>query len=253
MIGRGLDLNGAEHYKSQAFPDYEDVIFEEFVSQKDKYIPNEPYELLQLISTIARNRKIRVWMVANTVSRVCPYFSQWGLKNYLKQKIGTIDVYHFNIKDEDGKAGTIDISLERCVGAEEAPKMFWGKMYNSIQGGDFETRDYPKHPLRTGAEKLYDVRLHDLGFSFVMELKCTREGGFFIFVHPETEGKQYDIERVIQSDFSPDPLTTPRFSDTIKAEVIMRDCLKNNKVCYSDNLTGMDFEAVIKNREGGPL
>ena len=110
-IGRYCALNEAERYKSQVF-NSKRIIFEEVFTDKiylgSKERP-EPRILMQFISTVARDRDIEVYLIANTVSRVNPYVGEWGLKNVLQQKPGTIDVYHLR-----GENGVVDIAVENC-------------------------------------------------------------------------------------------------------------------------------------------
>lgn len=52
-VGRYLDLNEQQRYKSQSFPDYDYIVFEDFISS-GIYLTDEPRELASLISTVAR-------------------------------------------------------------------------------------------------------------------------------------------------------------------------------------------------------
>ena len=81
-----------------------------------------------------------------------------------------------------------------------------------------------------------------------MQLLVNAEGGMLVYVYPFT-GKR-NIKRKISNIFSDDPLTTSCFNDKINAERLMRDLISKRKICYSDNLTGGDFEQVISNRKG---
>ena len=91
---------------------------------------------------------------------------------------------------------------------------------------------------------VYEVALEYQTFAFVLQLLIDpEEGTRLLYVYPRT--KQRKIERLITDKFSDDIMTTRYFKDT-KAEQIMVDCIDNNKVCFSDNLTGNDFTNVIE-------
>lgn len=60
-----------------SYLDVDDIIFEEFMS-RNVYLPNEPNKLMNLYATIDRKRlTTRLWLVGNTISRVCPYINEW--------------------------------------------------------------------------------------------------------------------------------------------------------------------------------
>lgn len=246
LIGRCLYLSGASHYKSQAFPDYTDIIFEEVLA-KSGYLPNEPSELMELVSTIARRREIRVWMIGNTISRVCPYYSDWGLVNIPRQEQGTIDVYNFKTsqKTESGQDVIVKIAVEYCANSGNNSKMFFGRKEKSITGGSWECREYPNISTVKDYEVAYEILLKRCNFNFVIQL-CTDtiNGGVFLYVYPLTTRRK--IDRIISDDFSTNPLETDCL---LPSESIIRDCINNNRVCYSDNLTGEDFTTILKLKE----
>lgn len=252
-IGRAVYLSGMEHFKSQAFPTITDVIYEEFVTN-GLYLDNEPNMLQNFISTVARDRNINVWMIANTISRVCPYFSEWQLKNIPKQAQNTIDIYEFKRKDINNIEYTTKIAVEYCENVGSTSSMFFGTVADSITGGQWEVSEYPKLP-RNEDDKvkpyvtLYELLLRDLGFSFIVSLCIDEEtGGQWVYIKPYTNNRF--IRRVVTNAFSTDPFITTNFSRDIPAEVTMIDLINANKICYSDNLTGADFEAVLQNRKG---
>lgn len=95
-IGSVFSMSLAEQYKSLQYPDYIAMIFEEFLTN-ESYIVNEPNKLLNLISTIKRNRKdFTCFMVANTISRINPYVSDWSLNKMNTMKPSDTHYYHLN-------------------------------------------------------------------------------------------------------------------------------------------------------------
>lgn len=244
--GRILALSGAVHYKSQAFPDVEDIIYEEFLT-RNTYLPDEPNTLQDLVSTIARRRSITVWCIGNTISRVCPYFRTWELRGIPKQKQGTIDDYIYNTDqiDENGQPVVVKIAVEYCANSGNNSKMFFGEHSKAITGGAWETHEQP-HPVRDleQCQMLYELKLICNGFKFVIQLYSNDDGGLFVYVYPFTGTR--NIYRVIQSDFSDLPTVTNYFMvDKIQAERYIVDCLKHGKTCYSDNLTGDEFKQCM--------
>ena len=92
---------------------------------------------------------------------------------------------------------------------------------------------------------IYELALEYQTFAFVLQLLVDpEEGTRLLYVYPRTK-KQRKIERLITDKFSDDIMTTRYFKDN-RAEQYMVDCIANNKVCFSDNLTGNDFTNVVE-------
>ena len=242
-IGRYCDLNDLERYKSWAFPDYDYIMYEEFITDSI-YLNDEPTMLQQFVSTVARHRKITVFLIGNTLSRVCPYFSEWCLDGVLKQKIGTIELYHFHVVDAAGDDSTIDIAVEYCANANFENKMFFGHTAKQIVSGEWETHDMPKLPRKQHEyENVYEVLVEYQSFKFVLSLLCEPiDGGLIVFIYPFTG--QRKIERIIRQDISDNPLITGLLDPQRIPEARIIQCAKMRKIAYSDNLTGADFTHV---------
>ena len=76
------------------------ILFDEFITRQF-YIANEFIKFQNLLSSIIRDRpNVQIYMLANTVSKHCPYFRDMGLYRISQQEQGTIDVYTM------GKSGT---------------------------------------------------------------------------------------------------------------------------------------------------
>ena len=238
-IGRYLALNLNERYKSQVFKDYEYLIYEEFITDR-LYLDNEPRTLMQLVSTIFRDRKGTVFLVGNTLSRVSPYFHEWDLRHVLQQRLGTIELYHYHVGDD-----TIDLAVEYCANSNKTNTMFFGQASKQIISGEWDTEDLPHLPGdQQDYECVYKVCVKYQSFNFMMNLLIDEDGSKIVFVYPHT-GKT-KVDRIIQDEFSTDPMINNRLDPRHKPEAHMMDCFRFNKVCYSDNLTGTDFRHVIE-------
>lgn len=79
--GYGMTLSTAQQLKSSNFPDVYYIIFDEFLIEAGQghYLKNEVFSFLGIIETIARTRNIKVFMLANAVSEVNPYFMFFDL------------------------------------------------------------------------------------------------------------------------------------------------------------------------------
>lgn len=242
-IGRYCALNEAERYKSQVFMTKR-LIFEEVFTDKF-YLGSierpEPRLLMQFISTIARDRDIEVFLIGNTISRVNPYQGEWGLKNLLQQKPGTIDIYHLR-----GENGVVDIAVENCSVITTKSSMFFGRSAKQITSGEWETDEMPKllKPYEY-YDMMYEVMIIGGEFKYCIQLMFDPScDGLFVYVYPLT--KERKIQRVITNEFSTDPMVTKGFRADIVPENYMAQCFRRGKICYSDNLTGTDFRQVLK-------
>lgn len=243
-IGRYCALNLYERYKSQAFPGVETIIYEEFLTNRIYLGSNEnsePRILMQFVSTVARDRDINIFLIGNTISRVCPYFSEWGLKGVMQQRPGSIDIYHLR-----GENGVVDIAVENCGVVETKSKMFFGLASKQITSGEWEVDEVPKL-LKPYAyyDMLYELNIVYNEFKYVLQLLFDNEaGGAFVYIYPNTKDRK--IRRVVTDVFNVDPFVSNGLNGKIPAEHVIAECFRKGKVCFSDNLTGTDFKNVLK-------
>lgn len=80
VIGKLMFLSCEQKYKSNediSYSEYESVVYEEFIANTDKdYLPNEPQRLVNIISTIFRDRQATIYLIGNTLDgqETNPYF-----------------------------------------------------------------------------------------------------------------------------------------------------------------------------------
>ena len=85
-IGSVMALSTEQHYSGASFLDYDFIIFEEFM-ERGSYIFRESEKLQILYSTVDRKRgTTKVYMVGNTISRVCPYLKDWNLLETVRKQ-----------------------------------------------------------------------------------------------------------------------------------------------------------------------
>lgn len=240
-LGECFALSTARNFKSTGHPFIEDVILEEIMDDEGDYVEDEPVVLQHLISTIARSDTVRVYMIGNTVTKVCPYFTEWGMTNIRKQKVGTIDIYH--MQQEDGSI--VDLACEFCPPTPHKSKMFFGRAEKSVQGNSWEIKHYPLfREKQEDFENVYSITylsVSEMAFNLSLLIE-KKTGAPFVFVRP---AKHY-TDRVITGAFSKNPLHTPTLDRNNPAEVLIHNCFCDNKVMYSDNMCGTDFTHSIR-------
>lgn len=254
LIGRAHCLSTAEHQKSIMYPRVEDVIFEEFIPESGMYLDKEPSRLQSYISTISRTRKITVWLVGNTISKLCPYFTEWGLDKVNKQKLNTIDIYRRNIvvNTEDGiEENQVIVAVERCAGKGILSKMAFGSAAEMIANNEWSTDSKPL--LDTNFIDECEERYIMYVFWANLKFKCTflsYKGDYFWYIKPAS-GK-LKIDEISDTRLISDKITIHKKHTNSLTPLNAREAkvfkfLTDRKIFYSDNTTGTDFENVLAN------
>lgn len=150
-MGYAMSLAQSNRYKGTSYPKVTTILFEEFMSIDCSYIPDEINLFLNLVSTVARYRtNVKVFMLANTISKFSPYFSALGLKAHRINK-GSIITRTFT----DKKGFKTKFVIERTENVnvydnkDNKDKVVYNIFGNSgvgsmITTGDFEVHSYPK-------------------------------------------------------------------------------------------------------------
>lgn len=249
LVGSAFALTGTGHSKSLAFPKIGNVIFEEFITDEG-YLGKEVSSLTSLISTIARRDFVRVFMIGNTISRLCPYFSEWQLTHVKSQKQGTIDVYthHTDQVHEDGTEVVINIAVEYCANSGKNSKMFFGTGAKMVTSGEWESNAQPHLPKPFNTYKVkYSIYYKYQQYAYMVHL-IGDNGVRFVYVCPAPEEKPCDVIRVVTDDFSTDRRTTFYLTPLCRFDTIIIDLIEQRKVYFSDNLTGTEFWQIKKER-----
>lgn len=243
-IGYYMALTSEQHYASGAFPDVDTIEFEEFVSRSG-YLPNEPKKLQYLISTIARHRQITVYLIGNSITRVCPYFNEWQLTNIPRQKQGTIEIYKQHVDDT-----TIDIAVEFCANIGYKNKMFFGTHANAIVAGTWEVDQHPAliGDIDRDYERIYTVVIKCKNFMFLCEFLVANETGLAMwFISPKTTPLKPNTRYITDVATITDIYTTCGIRPLSDDERIMFEYFtRPDGVCFSDNLTGTDFTQCLQ-------
>ena len=148
--------------------------------ERGSYLPNEPDKLMTLYSTIDRKRgTTELWMVGNSISRVCPYISAWGLDEIFRTiKQGEIKTKIHN------DANDVKIAVEYCR-ASGGKTMAIGNASSMIDKGGWQTLPQPKLPKSLKEYKcLYRFGFQYKNFKFLCDYlvdKVEKECCFFIY------------------------------------------------------------------------
>lgn len=242
-IGYCHSLGGAEHYKSLQFPAVDWILYEELLPKNGQYLYNEPDQLQHYVSTIFRQRKGLVFLIGNTLTRICPYYSKWGLEGTIRQPLGSIKEYIFH--NENGDDTKLKVYL--CDSLNYNSGMFFGSSAKNITQGAYETDEQAHLPKDVKNYKvLYEMVLQHDYLMFYMQLLQDSEKSDNIvwYVQPKTSQIKPGT-RVVSTVFSTDPLYTRQLIGINQREQMIIDLIRRDKICFSDDLTGTEFWNVL--------
>lgn len=234
-IGYVVALSTEQNYAGASYLDVDDIIFEEFMS-RSVYIPNESNKLMNFYATVDRKRlTTRLWLVGNTISRVCPYINDWGLHSVISsQKQGTIKEIVINGNEEK-----IKIAIEYCKSTGQSSGTI-GTNAEMINTGAWETQPQPHLPKSLNCyKKLYTFGFQFKSFKFLCDYLMdieTKEVCWFIYPY----FKEFKKNLIVFSDIIKVSKFWQRdiYNISIKNEKL-RDLFmsfKENKIFYASDL-----------------
>lgn len=242
IIGFIAYISSWEDIKSVQFPNVDNVVLEEFITASG-YIFNEVEKLESMLSSILRdritNKRTRVWFIGNLESRICPYITEWNLRFIFKMNPGEIEVVERN---------GISIAVER--GKERTDKGIYAisKKGQEIETGDWGVGEVPVLKNWQKYDEVYSFIYTFKGFGF--KVHCLQEEeGLFILIHPAKKISKGD--RVVGDIESTSSLYTKTFQPLSRGEKIVFDLIRQEKVFFSDEMTGSDFWNCIQTQKRG--
>ena len=176
-IGYVMSLSTEQHLSSASFLDVGIIIFEEFM-ERGSYIPHEPDRLMILYSTIDRKRgTTKLYMVGNSISRVCPYIKDWGLDEIFRN-IKQGEIMTKEIQNEENK---VTIAIEFCK-SSGGKTMSIGNASAMIDKGSWQTFPQPKLPKNfKNYDDLFTFGFLYKGFKFTCKYLLDNKTGDTLF------------------------------------------------------------------------
>ena len=153
-IGYVVALSTEQTYAGASYLDVTNMIYEEYQARGGKYsssgyLSDEPSKLMNLYSTVDRKRgTTKLWMVGNTISRICPYYEDWNIRDIIvHQKIGTIESTYIatGFEDEEGNPEAIKIAMEYCKATGRSSHVI-GKHAQMMNEGSWQSDPQPHLP-----------------------------------------------------------------------------------------------------------
>ena len=249
-IGYVVALSTEQTYAGASYLDVENMIFEEFMA-RGAYLPHEPDKLMNLYSTVDRKRgTTKLWLVGNTISRVCPYIEEWGLHKIItEQKQGTIITKEIptGFLTEEGTEEHIKLAIEYCKSTGTSSHVI-GKHKAMLNQGAWQSDPQPHLPLSYNE---YDVMFRMMfkygEFKFIAEYLFDNVSEYCWYIYPY-KGEITDDMLVISDEvklnrhwqrnvynIDIDNITLKRLLNTFR----------ENNIFYSSDLCGTDFKQAI--------
>lgn len=248
-MGYYMGLSAWEHQKSSQYPNVTTLLFEEFTASHKlgynvTYLANESEKLMQLVSTIFRNRIGCVYLIGNTVDRTCPYFFEWELNFIPKMKDG--ESTEVTIPIDDNKVVTIYV--EKTANDKNEHSMIFGKARKVIAKGKWEENEYITIFPQGNIERIYKLYYVNR-LKFVIELCIdTDYGKLFNFIYPFTKDKIPKESRIIEPNYmllDTSGFITQDFKYDYKCEKCIYDNIRSNDTIYASNACGTDFNSLF--------
>ena len=250
-IGYVVALNTEQNYAGASYLDVDDIIFEEFMS-RGAYIGGECDKLINFWSTVDRKRgTTRLWLVGNTISRVCPYINEWGLHKLISnQKQGTIETVELptGSEDENGNEITVKLAIEHCKSSGKS-SMAIGKHKDMINKGSWQSDPQPHLPKSINSYKsTFSFIFMYQDFKFVSSYLYDEEENIYVwFIKPYNDTIR-DDSIVISDTVKPSPYWQRDIYNTNFPNKRINDILqtfRESNIFYATDLCGTDFKQVI--------
>ena len=247
-IGYAMALSTEQNFAGGSFLDVDNIIFEEFMT-RTRYLVDEPTKLMNLYATVDRKRgTTKLWLVGNSISRVCPYIYEWDLHEIIsKQKQGTIEVKEI----ESSFGDSVKLAIEYCeTTGVSSHTIGWSK--EMMSEGSWQSSPQPHLPK---SYKCYNVCFRFVfqyqSFRFISELLQDKEEKDKIcwFIYPMDDKTEIKKNTLVISDKVD---INPYWQRNIYDITINNDNLKNilatfreDIIFYASDLVGTDFKQVI--------
>ena len=168
-IGYVVALSTEQNYAGASYLDVNDIIFEEFMSRSE-YLHNEADKLMNFYSTVDRKRgTTKLWLVGNSISRVCPYLLDWDIANIIRTlKQGQIREKYLgtNTFDDNNNEIMIKLAIEYCQDTGKTSFAI-GKHKDMLNKGSWQSEPQPHLPKSRKCYRCcYRILFFYKGFKF---------------------------------------------------------------------------------------
>ena len=221
------------------------IIFDEFMT-RETYLQNEFIAFLNIVSSYIRDRDgTIIYMLGNTVSKYCPYFNEFGIKNIDKMKKGEIQIIKY---DESG----LQLAVEYCDAVSATRKVSKYFAFNNprlqmITGGEWEIPHYPHCYITINNDNLLQ-RLYIKFDDNILAVDIASDGkGIFANVHLQTHKIKDESKQIIYcKDVDTNMLHCHTLRDKpTKVHELFVKLILQNKIFFTSNDVGEIFQNFV--------
>lgn len=248
VVGFLFALTDVEHDKSTSYPKVNNIIFDEFLTNK-LYLPDEFVTFMNVVSTIVRRREtVKIFMLGNTVNKYCPYFTEMGLTNIQTMLQGDIDLYNYG---ESGLTVAVEYcKTDRSEQRKESKKYFAfnNPKLQMITGGAWELAIYPHLPMKYKPNDVLLTYYIDFADNIYSCEIIEKEGVTFTYIHEKTTPiKDLENSLIYSLDHNPKPNYNRNIlSPVTKIQKKITWYFNTHNVFYQNNNVGDGVSNYLK-------
>lgn len=232
-------VNTWETQKGQDAGELHLICYDEFMTRSG-YLSDEFVKFCNLLSSLIRDRKdCVIYMLANSVNKYCPYFTEMGLQDVDKMAQGEIRVYTYEGSD-------LKVAVEYCATVEATKKTaskyfaFENAQLAMITSGAWEIKVYPRAPYPIHEEDVFKRFYVRFGEQLLCGEIILRSPDLFIFFHRQTKDIEIDeMTPYYSSDFSTSACHVRFLKDCpTELHTLIKNLIVKNSMCFADNEVG---------------
>lgn len=233
--------NIQKRFSSVPFLNVNLIIFDEFCPKDGIYLPDE-IELFDIVlsTIIRRNEQVKIYLCGNTFDRNCPYFKKYRI-DVMNAEQGNIYVH--DLYNTDGSS--VKVAFEYCENLVSNQNRLLVSGRENIVKGQWYEKTFDKIENLKEYRNAYTFYIESVDKKYKCEyLVKGMDSAIYVCEYDEL---QYPLNsRVISKKITTSALHTPKLYPLTPEEGQIFTLLKMGKIFYSDNLTGTEFERIIK-------
>lgn len=215
------------------------ICYDEFMT-RDGYLRDEFISFCNLLSSLVRDRDdVVIYMLANTVNKYCPYFTEMGLGDVSQMEQGSLKVYNYHNSE-------LRVALEYCSPVKATEKVanklfaFDNPQLEMVKNGKWEIKNYTRAP--------YPIHDSDVIKDFYVLFNeqmirgriVQNKTDIFIFFHRQTKDVKIDDLTPFYSDDFSSSVCHVRYVNDCPTELhkLIFTLIKKNSMCFADNEVG---------------
>lgn len=220
------------------------ICFDEFLT-REAYLKGEFISLMNLLSSIIRDRKdCVVYMLANSVNKYAPYWTEFGITEVDKMKKGEIRVYSY-------PGSKMRLAIEYCAAPKATKEVndnffaFENAQLEVLTAGSWEMSNYPRAPYKIFDDDIKYKFYIDFGNQMICgEIVHPAHGSnrsdLFLFFHRQTKDIDIGPKTVLYTNKPTTSICHVRYLKDQPTEIhrLITNLIMKNHMYFADNEVG---------------